>query len=316
MTGPSLPGTGPTQDDVIAILGAGSLGRLWGGYLSGRNVAFVPRPGHYLSGQSLRYRFQDDTANERTVTVPWLSDLSRASLLLVTTKAPDTLEALAGIAGQLPDQCPVVLFQNGMGSQQAAAERWPHRPVLAASTTEGANRPDPDGVIHAGRGQTWVGALTPSGGEAIAWVVEQLARSGLSVQPEHRIVERLWAKLVINAGINPFTALLDCPNGDILAAPLFLEHIDPLCQEMADLMAAEALTPATPAELRRQIEAVARNTSRNTSSMCSDMRNGRATEIDYINGYIAERARALGLSAPVNQMLTARVKERILHPGH
>ena len=132
---------------------------------------------------------------------------------------------------------------------------------------------------------------------------------------EVRILERLWGKLAINAGINPFTALLDCPNGEILESRLFLESIDVLCEELANLIAAEGLPPHSPRILRNDIERVARNTASNTSSMRGDVQNGRTTEIDYINGYVANRSRELGLTAPVNQMLTDRVKELVPHPG-
>jgi 2-dehydropantoate 2-reductase len=50
--------------------------------------------------------------------------------------------------------------------------------------------------------------------------------------------------------------------------------------------------------------------------MRGDFQGGRATEIDYINGYVARRSRELGLNAPVNQMLTDRVKQLVPHSSH
>ncbi len=301
------------EDGIIAILGAGALGRLWAACLPSQTAGFVPKHGAVPSQPALAYQFTDDLGREQIIRRPWLLDLSDLSLLLVTTKAGDTLSALEGIAGQLPEACPIVLFQNGLGSQQAVASRWPRRPVLAASTTEAANRPGPDAVIHAARGCTWIGSLNDPAQALVEPVAQQLATSGLSIQVEDRILLRLWHKLVINAGINPFTALLDCPNGDIVHAPLFQDHIDELCQELAALMSTEGLPHQTPRQLRASIEQVARATAANTSSMRSDVQNGRMTEIDYINGHVAARSLALGLHAPVNQMLTERVKQRMPH---
>lgn len=306
------PGT-TNGDGTIAILGAGALGRLWAACLPSETAGFVPKNGAAPSPRALAYRFTDDLGRKQTVRRPWLTDLSELSLLLVTTKAGDTLQALEKIAGQLPVACPIALFQNGLGSQQAVASRWPQRPVLAASTTEAANRPGPDAVVHAARGCTWIGALNRPAQALVEPVAQQLATSGLSIQVEDRILARLWHKLVVNAGINPFTALLDCPNGDILNARLFQDHIDDLCQELAALMSAEGLPHQTPRQLRADIEQVARATATNTSSMRSDVRNGRMTEIDYINGHVVTRSRALGLPAPVNQMLTERVKQLVPH---
>ncbi|WP_286816528.1 ketopantoate reductase family protein [Marinobacter sp. UBA3607] len=292
---------------MIAILGAGSMGRLWAATLPAGQVAFVPRPGQHP--EPVHYRFQPIEGEPLSVTVPWLQPGQSPDLLLVTTKAGDTLEALTSALPSTPPSTPIVLFQNGLGSQQQVAETWPERPVLAASTTEGANRPQPGLTVHAGRGTTWLGALNPAGQAHVEPVAQQLATSGLAVQPEPDILGRLWQKLVINAGINPFTALLDSPNGEILGQPFYLKWIDPLCQEISQLLDAAGQPSAAPEILRETIEAVARKTAANTSSMRADMLAGRETEIDFINGYLARLGHRYNIAAPVNQMLTERVKQ-------
>ncbi|MEP1215002.1 MAG: 2-dehydropantoate 2-reductase [Marinobacter sp.] len=308
---PLLPGSG-----LIAILGAGSLGRLWAGYLPAGKVAFIPRHNATVDAgvESLSYRLQRFDGSALSVTVPWLdSSATPPSVLLVTTKAGDTLDALQSTLPDLPPAMPVVLFQNGMGSQQAVAERWPHQPILAASTTEGANRPEPGRTVHAGKGETWVGPLTDNATSLLSAVVQALTASGLRVHPETNIQQRLWDKLVINAGINAFTALLNCRNGDILTHPFYLEYIGTLCTEIAAVLAAEGGQPLAPEAIRRRIETVARSTSENTSSMLSDRQQGRTTEIDFINGYVARRGRVHGIDVSVNQMLTQRVHQLLPH---
>lgn len=298
---------------MIGILGAGSLGRLWAALLPQDQVAFLPRPDARPAATSLSYTFESVNETRQTITRPWLQSAENLTLLLVTTKAGDTLTALQQWLPQIPESVPVVLFQNGLGSQQAVAATWPERLILAASTTEGANRPEPDRVVHAGTGETWVGALTQEARSAVSGVVSQLGSSGLVVHGEDQILVRLWQKLVVNAGINPFTAILDCPNGDILATEFFLDHIDPLCSEIARLMAAEGIGTPTAGELRQRIETVARNTARNTSSMRGDILNGRRTEIDFINGYLVQLGQRLEIPTPVNQLLTDKVKQLSPH---
>lgn len=298
---------------MIGILGAGSLGRLWAALLPQGQVAFLPRPDADLVPATLSYTFESIQGSQSTIALPWLQSPDDLSLLLVTTKAGDTLNALQHWLPRIPESVPIVLFQNGLGSQQAVANAWPEHPILAASTTEGANRPDADLVVHAGTGETWVGPLTSAARTELAGVVAQLSITGLVVHAEDEILPRLWQKLVVNAGINPFTAILDCPNGDILANEFFLSHIDPLCSEIARLMAAEGIGNPTPGELRQRIETVARSTARNTSSMRGDILNGRRTEIDFINGYLVQLGQRLDIPTPVNQLLTDRVKQLSPH---
>jgi len=292
---------------VIAILGAGSLGRLWAASLPPGRAAFVPRPG--VPSDAIRYQFQPVTGDAFPVEIPPLDHEQSPDLLLVTTKAGDTLDALRATLSRIPASTPVVLFQNGLGSQQAVADTWPERTIFAAVTTEGANRPAPDTAVHAGQGETWVGPLMPAAETQLSKVIRPLAESGLTLHAEADVLPRLWQKLVINAGINPFTALLDCPNGDILNAPLFRQWIDPLCQEIATLMVASGQGLTSPEQLRQNIEAAARKTAANTSSMRADGRAGRITEIGYINGYLVNLGQTLNIATPVNQMLTERVQQ-------
>ena len=46
------------------------------------------------------------------------------------------------------------------------------------------------------------------------------------------------------------------------------------------------------------------------SSTAQDVRRGKTTEIDALNGYVALRGAALGVDAPVNRTLHALVKLR------
>lgn len=298
---------------MIAILGAGSLGRLWAARLPAGRVAFIPRPGIRPATAHVCYRWRSLDGSESRAQVPWLSPGETPELIIVTTKAGDAASAVAGILPQLPQDTPVVLFQNGLGSQQAVAAQWPHHCILAASTTEGANRPSPDLLVHAGKGETWIGPLTSPARATGAQILAPLDASGLTLHQEPDILHRLWQKLIINAGINPYTALLDCTNGDILEAPLYRNTIDALCRELALLMQADGQGEERPETLRQRIEAVARRTAGNTSSMRADILRGRPTEIHFINGYLVQRGKAHGIAVPVNQMLTEQVQQLSLH---
>lgn len=297
---------------MIGILGAGALGRLWAARLPAGSAAFIPRPGK-APGADTRYRFRPVNGPETGIHVPWLGAGDIPDLVMVTTKAGDTLDALTHVIDRPPETTPILLFQNGLGSQQAVAQRWPKRPILAASTTEGANRPETDLLVHAGLGETWIGPMTKAAEGLVEQVVAQLGGSGLTLHPEPDILPRLWQKLVVNAGINPYTAILDCPNGEILTARLYCETIDGLCEELSAVMAAADQKANAPQTLRQRIEDVARRTALNTSSMRADVLRGRTTEIDFINGYLVRLGKELGIATPVNQMLTEQVQQLSPH---
>ena len=57
-----------------------------------------------------------------------------------------------------------------------------------------------------------------------------------------------------------------------------------------------------------RVRLVARATAANRSSMLQDVERGRRTEVDAINGAVAERGRALGVPTPINETLADLVR--------
>ncbi|WP_111496641.1 ketopantoate reductase family protein [Marinobacter bohaiensis] len=290
----------------ILIIGAGAMGRTWAAHLQPtRPVVFATRRS---PGDTVSYLMTDTDGVQRHVSIPLWDHLQSLSAALVMTKAPDAEAAVERLQADLPAHLPLVLFQNGMGSQQTIRDRFgPHHPVLAASTTEGAYIASEGHLVHAGRGTTWLGGLNDSGRASVDTVRPLLTPCGLRLDVDPDIEARLWQKLAINAGINPFTALLDCPNGEILGTPYFEERIGAVCREVSALMQHEG-RHASPTALEQQVRDVARRTAANSSSMRQDVRAGRSTEIDMMNGFVARASAAAGLAAPVNQALADAVK--------
>src|SRR2546422_739752 len=76
-----------------------------------------------------------------------------------------------------------------------------------------------DEIIHAGAGETVVGPwdrTTRADAERIAGV---LTAAGIRTSVTDDVRRELWAKAVVNAAINPLTAVLRRPNGDLAAHP-------------------------------------------------------------------------------------------------
>ncbi|MEJ5223042.1 MAG: ketopantoate reductase C-terminal domain-containing protein, partial [Anaerolineales bacterium] len=117
----------------------------------------------------------------------------------------------------------------------------------------------------------------------------------------------LWGKLIINAAINPLTALLRVPNGALLERPDARLLMGELARETAAVARALGVTlpfddPAAAAE------AVARKTASNHSSMAQDILRGAPTEIDAICGAVARAADRCGMTAPLNTVMWRLVR--------
>ena len=109
----------------------------------------------------------------------------------------------------------------------------------------------------------------------------------------------IWGKLVINAAINPLTAILRVPNGGLLELPSAREMMASLAMEAARVAQAE-IVPLPFSDPVAAAEDVARRTAANHSSMLQDVLRGAPTEIDAICGAVVKIGQKHGIETRTN----------------
>jgi len=288
------------------VLGAGSLGILWASRLAraGQSAQLILRNSQrladYQNAGGLRL-----TENGRTQLYKIPAELAQASTpigrLLVACKAYDAENAVAQVAGRLCAGSEILLLQNGLGSQQTVAERWPNTRCIFVSSTEGAYRQDGFHATFAGVGQNWLG--DPSDSTPPPWLAD-LDNASIPHHWTADIMGRLWHKLALNCAINPLSVLHDCRNGDLLAHP---QALDGLCGELAALLVASGY-PELAVGLADDVRRVIQATAANYSSMHQDVRAGRRTEITYLLGHACRTGINLGLELPQLNELHQRLQ--------
>jgi 2-dehydropantoate 2-reductase len=118
-------------------------------------------------------------------------------------------------------------------------------------------------------------------------------------------------KLAINAVLNPLTALLNLPNGRLLYNPplaktmrLLLAEISLVLRSLPEFEGVPNVRMRfSPQRLETLVMSVAAKTAENSSSMREDVRKGRATEVEYINGYVVKRGEEMGITCVLNYMV-------------
>jgi 2-dehydropantoate 2-reductase len=117
----------------------------------------------------------------------------------------------------------------------------------------------------------------------------------------------IWGKLIINAAINPLTALLRVPNGKLLELPSAREMMEALAEETAQVAQSENIQLPFPNPIAAA-EEVARRTSANHSSMLQDVLRGAPTEIDAICGEVVKMGKKHDIETPINRACWKLVK--------
>ncbi|WP_235042122.1 ketopantoate reductase family protein [Vreelandella profundi] len=228
----------------------------------------------------------------------------------ITAKAMAAEAALASLADVIPATTPLVLWQNGFLAQPRITQAWPG-PVLCATTTEGAYLTGDDGVVHAGRGHTFIGDLNNQHGGLAQTLAQTLNQAGLAATAVDDIRSRLWQKLAVNAAINPLVALNGVRNGELRDAA-YSGQVEAVVKEVAAIMLAEGIQPPKGATDENawlsMVWQVVRNTANNKASMLQDVAAKRPTERGAILGPLIERAEHHGLSCEVLNGLNREIE--------
>ncbi|GAB6386528.1 putative 2-dehydropantoate 2-reductase [Stutzerimonas marianensis] len=295
------------------VLGAGSLGCLWAGRLFRAGIVTrlvlrnAQRRADFQAAGGLRL-IEAGVTQRLPVPAELPDSPGPIDRLLVACKAYDAETAVASVASRLTDGADILLLQNGLGSQQAVAQRWPQHRCIFISGTEGAYRRDAFEVVHAGLGQNWLG--DPDDPTPPEWLTE-LDAAGIPHEWTREILTRLWRKLALNCAINPLTVLNDCRNGALLAQR---DGLHALCSELERILRACGQAEAA-SDLEREVLLVIEKTAENYSSMHQDVASGRRTEIGYLLAQACEVAARHGVPAPLSTALLSRLRARLRQLG-
>lgn len=289
------------------VLGAGAIGCLYAQALhrSGSKTTLVMR--RNTQARTLPVIVERDVhRTQDSLPVITADDTERISHLLVTTKAYDVREAVAGVAHLLDKNCILLLLVNGLGLAEQLGEDWPTLDIYCGTTTEGAYSIGAQHICHAGLGETRIGqqgrAKPPN------WF-EQWARAKDACVWDSNIAGALWLKLAINCIINPLTAVYGCRNGELARRSELASQLEVLCDEVACISRAAGFVDIAE-QLKPTVAAVIAGTADNRSSMLQDVESGRPTEIDYITGYLLQVAGKYDIPSPYNRSLLQRIKQR------
>lgn len=293
----------------VVVFGAGAMGSLVGGLLSQHHdVTLVGRKDHL---EAIRAHGLAITGATQLTARPHVALTAREAatpdLLVLTVKAYDTARALRDAKPLLGPRTAVLSLQNGLGNVEAVRDAAGAALTLGGVTTHGVTFVEPGHVHHAGVGYTKVGAIAPGSAPLAGEVAAALTQAGMKAEAVPDIAAELWAKVIVNAGINPLTAITGLPNGEVLAQPGLKALLEATVRE-AEAVARAAGIRLPEGDLVERTRRVAQLTAPNKSSMLQDIERGRRTEVDSICGAIVRTARAHGTSAPLNAALLALVQ--------
>ena len=304
----------------ILVLGAGAMGSLLGARLAGTeaSVTLLGRSQDHIEAvrrDGLILEELDGTERRFVLTAAHRPEsvTERPDLVLVAVKTYDTATALESIRGICGPSTIFLTLQNGVGNLERIATVVGKDAVLVGITAQGATFVSPGRIRHGGNGPTTIGEPYGPPSERLVALVDLFRSAGFATEAGAEVERLIWEKLMVNVGINAITALTGIRNGVVAENP------DAAMLGRAAVLEAMAVAAAKefifPEDTPERVQAVARATAANRSSMGQDVDRNKETEIEAINGAVTAFGEELGIPTPVNRTLTLLVRVLQGKPG-
>lgn len=293
----------------IAIIGSGAMGSLYGGILAeaGNEVHLIDIFEEHINRINEFGLCIVENGKERYIknisATKDPNEVGKVDLALVFVKSTITDIAVKGNSKVLDKNTVVLTLQNGLGNIEKINEVVDEDQIIAGTSTNGASMIEPGKINHAGNGGTVIGEIDGKIGRRIKDLKNLLDIPKLGpAKVSDNIMGVIWDKLIINAGINPLTAVTGLKNGEILDYEESLSLMERLVGEAIEVASEQDIKLSFKDS--EKVKEVCRGTSANTSSMLSDIKNNRKTEIMNINGAISRIGKDYDIETPVNDVFT------------
>ncbi|MGE0497087.1 MAG: ketopantoate reductase family protein [Ramlibacter sp.] len=292
----------------VAVMGAGAVGCYYGGMLAraGHPVVLIARPQHVdaITRDGLRMETRTFDEQVRLGASPDAGAVQGADLVLFCVKSTDTEAAGAQIRPHLGPNTLVLCLQNGVDNADRLRTVLPGHAVAAAVVYVATEMAGPGHVKHHGRGELVIEPV--AGASASQAAAQALIAAGVPTDISDNVRGALWSKLILNCAYNAVSAIAQRPYGETAVG----EGVqDVMADVVAECLAvAQAESVQLPGDIHAAIRKIAETMPAQFSSTAQDLARGKRSEIDYLNGLIVQRGRALGIATPANRVLWALVK--------
>lgn len=294
----------------IAVLGAGAMGMLFGGYLSRKNEVWLVEISQervdQINREGVKIREKEGDVRLYPRAVTSTEGLGTMDLILIFVKAMFTEEALRNNQHLIGENTCLMTLQNGAGHDRKLLSFAKPERIIIGTTQHNSSIIENGYIHHGGIGLTSVGLLSGNSASLLP-LAENFTACGLECVTCDEIQKQIWTKLFTNTAASALTAVLQVPLGFLVENNSAHGIMRQLCHEAVMVANAEGFARFDEAEVLSGVEAVCRNAPNGYTSIYSDIRAGRRTEVDTISGSVVAAAKAQGLQVPCHEMLVALI---------
>ncbi|MDP2914705.1 MAG: 2-dehydropantoate 2-reductase [Candidatus Aminicenantes bacterium] len=201
----------------------------------------------------------------------------------------------------------LIIFQNGLDNEDNLAELFGFERVFRnINNFAGMMNSDTEAEITFFHRPNYLGALDKKNGSAGRDLAAILSAAGIETLFTEDIKKPEWEKAILNAGLAPISAATGLTMKEVMDFSLLREMVENLLHESIGVARGVGIPLAD--NFFEHCLSYLEKGGYHKPSMLLDIERGESTEIDFMNGRIAEYGSRLGLPVFYNRMITAVIK--------
>lgn len=238
-------------------------------------------------------------------------------VVIFLPKSMQLEEMIKDVLPTFDDHTLAMCFMNGIGHEKTLAKYLPKERIFLGNTMWTAQMTRPDKVLLKDKGSCEFRNIVPGEPQdsQAAELVKILSDAGLNAHLLDDPRYSVFRKACVNGTLNTECTLLECNLKEYGETATGHDMVVKIVKEFAAVGEKEGVH-LDVAEVIEHVESSYEIIGEHYPSMYQDLiMNNRRTEIDYLNGYIAQHAKKYGLSTPVCELLTEEIhaKEDLRH---
>jgi len=296
----------------VAVIGAGALGLLYMESISKIQTIdsyFLTDDSRYYSLKNKKFTIN---SRQQTYKVNRAVELRKKPDLILICVKNYHLNSLSPLLREVADsETTIISVLNGISSEIFLEELLPDSTVLYCAVLGMDAVKEGDTLNYTRKGKSLIGNKNNRKSEKLTSVCDFLVKCNLEYFIPEDIHRELWYKWMINIGVNQVSALTGAPYGLFQMNRIVQELMEDAMRETIQIAEAELVNLKVD-DINKWYEVLNTLGPDGKTSMLQDMEAGRKTEVESFSGELLNRARKLGIPAPVNETLFRSIKTREL----
>ncbi len=290
----------------IAVLGAGAMGMLIGGFLSRKHDVYLidvdVNRADYINKNGVTIVENDGSkilVHPKATTNS--AEVGEADVVIIFVKALFSKMALESNKSLIGKNTYLLTFQNGATHEDVLCQFAAKERVIIGATNHNASINDDLTVRHGGSGKSYMG-LFGGNSEDIAWIADGFTEGGVESEAQDNIRKLIWSKLFVNSSISALTAALQVEMGYMETNANAKVLMQTLVSEAVAVANAEGFG-FDEDEIQENVHKVVLGAPHGITSIYADIRDGRKTEVDTISGAVVKAGKDIGVATPSHEFI-------------